>query len=103
MGDGSLAANQRRFLTRLRQSALKLAARLLAFELRVIAAIAAGFAIAFVVAALAGLLTGLTLGALKLSHCVELATLIIQVSAVAVWLLTSFKVYRYLKQRSASP
>ena len=104
MGDGSLAAIQRRYLSRLRQSVLKWAVRLLAFELRAVAAITAGFAVSLIAAVPAALLTAFILGSLELDYeYVVWTTRIIQVSAIAVWFIASFKFYRYLKQRFVSP
>ena len=90
-----------RFLNDLRQGIPKWVIRLLAFEMKVIAAITAGFGISLVVVVLASLLTGLTLGLLELKHWTGWATLIIQMIAIAIWFLVSLKVYWYLKRRSA--
>lgn len=88
-----------RLLNDLRQGIPKWVIRLLAFEMKVIAAITAGFGISLVVVAPASLLTGLTLGLLELKQGPGWATLIIQIIAIAIWVLASLKLYWYLKRR----
>jgi len=76
--------------------------RLLAFEMKVIAAITAGAGIFFVVTVFAASMAGLIFSLFELRHWPGWATVIIQMITIAIWILASLKVYRYLKQRSST-
>ncbi len=71
--------------------------------MKVIAAITAGIGISVVVTVLAGVMTGLILSSLQLEHYASWVVFILQMLTIAIWFLASFKIYRYLTQRTSAP